>query len=126
MKKRALLSIAVGLLLAGCASPIKPLTSASQTIEQTVNAEQQKQADKTQALVKCQQLCQDTLSSDGVDFEVGPCLSNEIAPDWVCDVVHEPRQAVDNLTANQCEAFRQGRANHFVEVDGNCNVVQAR
>ena len=126
MKQLILLSIGVGVLLGGCALPSQPLTNASKTIEQTVNAEQQKQADKTQALVKCQQLCQDTLSSDGVDFEVGPCLSNEIAPDWVCDVAHEPRQAVDNEAANQCEAFRAGRASHFVEVDGNCNVVQAR
>ena len=126
MEKRTLLLIAVGLLLAGCASPLTPLTNASKTIEQTVNSEQQKQADKTQALVKCQQLCQDTLSSDGVDFDAGPCLSNEIAPDWVCDVAHEPRQAVDNDPANQCSAFRQGTASHFVEVDGNCNVITSQ
>lgn len=55
----------------------------------------------------------------------GPCLSNEIAPGWVCDVAHSPREAVDNLPQNQCEAYRNGTAQHFVEVDANCALIRA-
>jgi hypothetical protein len=67
---------------------------------------------------KCISLCKQT-----TDLSKGPCLSNEIAPDWVCDVAHYPRQAVDNLPANQCEGFRNGSAHHFVEVDTSCNTI---
>jgi len=126
MKQLASLSIITGFLLGGCTLLPPALTNANDTIEQAVNAEQQKQTDKTAARVKCQQLCQDTLLADGVNFDVGPCLSNSIAPDWVCDVAHSPRQAVDDDPANQCASFRSGQVGHFVEVDGNCNVIQAR
>lgn len=89
-----------------------------------VQLEQKKTADKTLALVKCQELCQVELYSGDSDFTVGPCLSNAIIPDWVCDIAHEPRQAIDDDPANQCAAFHDGTAHHFVEVDGNCNQIE--
>ncbi len=58
------------------------------------------------------------------DLAAGPCLNNEIVPDWVCDVAHNPRQAVDNEEKNQCPAFRDGRAHHFVEVDETCKLIR--
>ena len=60
-------------------------------------------------------------------WEDGPCLSNSIpnATDWVCDVAHWPRQSVDDVVKNQCSAFREGKAHHFVEVDTNCNLIRA-
>ena len=61
----------------------------------------------------------------GQDISNSPCISNNIAPDWVCDVAHNPRQAVDNLPENQCSAFREGRAHHFVEVDETCGLIRA-
>jgi hypothetical protein len=60
----------------------------------------------------------------GVDMSSGPCLSNEIILGWVADVVHNPRQAVDNLPANQCSAYREGKARHFVELDTEGNLIR--
>ena len=116
--------VLVGIALAGCQSTVKPLVDVQQDLTQRVDAERQKQENKTQALRRCQELCQQTLASDGQDFDRGPCLSNEIAPDWACDITHQTRQEVDNLSENQCEAYRTGQVSHFVEVDGNCNVIR--
>ena len=46
----------------------------------------------------------------------GPCLG-VIKPDWVADVAHDPRRPVDDEPQNQCQAYRDGRAHHFVELD---------
>ena len=71
-------------------------------------------------VARCIELCRSYPDS----LENGPCLSNNIAPDWVCDVAHSPRQAVDNLPENQCSAFREGKAHHFIEVDENCELIK--
>ena len=102
------------------------LQQTQQEIQDAVKEEEAKQAAKVSARRDCQLLCQQTLFSDGEDFDQGPCLSNNIAPDWVCDVAHNPRQPIDNDPANQCEAFLAGQAHHFVEVDGNCNVIRTQ
>lgn len=60
----------------------------------------------------------------GIDFTGGPCLTNDLLPDWVVDIVHSPRQNIDNLAENQCAAFTEGRAKHFVELDADGNVVR--
>ncbi len=75
------------------------------------------------AVQTCVAKCQQVVAS-GVDISAGPCLSNDIAPDWVCDMVHNPRIPTDNLPDNQCSAFVKGSARHFVEVDMNCTVVR--
>jgi len=58
-----------------------------------------------------------------------PCLSDNNTAwnisDWVCDVAHSPRQPVDNLPENQCSAFREGKARHFVEVGPDCKIIRA-
>jgi hypothetical protein len=70
----------------------------------------------------CTELCRQRLV-EGADFTNGPCLSNSIAPGWVCDIAHRPRQDADNLRENQCPEY--GRtANHFVEVGPDCTVVR--
>ncbi len=76
----------------------------------------------------CVELCR-IAHKEGIDLSTGPCLSDTYLTgwevnDWVCDVAHLPRQPVDNLPQNQCKAFREGRAHHFVEVDENCNVIR--
>jgi len=71
----------------------------------------------------CIQKCVDAQNSFQ-DLSNGPCLSNEIVPGWVCDVAHNPRQEVDNNPANQCSSFGK-TANHFIEVDTNCNFIRA-
>ncbi len=80
------------------------------------------------AAKQCVALCQAAKKS-GIDMSQGPCLSDLMSsgwnvPDWVCDVVHVPRQPVDNLPENQCKPYREGKAHHFVEVDENCNIVR--
>jgi len=80
--------------------------------------------DVERAKLACIQECQKALN-EGRDLSNGPCLSNKIINDWVCDVAHSPRQDVDNDPANQCEAFRKGQAHHFVEVDPDCNFIKA-
>ena len=81
--------------------------------------------DKDRAVSTCQEECRSKLK-EGVDLNNGPCLLNPISivPDWVCDVAHEPRQSVDDDPKNQCSAFREGKAHHFVEVDPNCNLIR--
>lgn len=61
----------------------------------------------------------------GENLNNGPCLSNEIYADWVCDVAHDPREQIDNIPENQCPVFREGKAHHFVEVDENCDFIRA-
>jgi hypothetical protein len=60
----------------------------------------------------------------GVDMTNGPCLGI-VAPDWVADVAHDPRRAVDDDPANQCAAYRSGEAHHFVELDPEGNVIRS-
>jgi hypothetical protein len=70
----------------------------------------------------CIGLCQSVKAND-TDLANGPCLSDEIVQDWVCDVAHNPREAVDNDPANQCPAFGN-TSHHFVEVDENCSAIK--
>ena len=60
----------------------------------------------------------------GVDMRNGPCLG-EIMDNWVADVAHDPRTELDDDPANQCEAYRSGEADHFVELDQDGNVIRA-
>ena len=74
----------------------------------------------------CIKTCQEALDQ-GRDLSNGPCLLNPMTDntDWVCDVAHQPRQAVDDITDNQCSAFRNRLASHFIEVDPNCNFIKS-
>lgn len=62
----------------------------------------------------------------GGDFSNGPCLSNALMPGWVVDIVHNPRLSVDDLLENQCSAYLEGRAKHFIELDIEGNFVRAK
>jgi hypothetical protein len=78
----------------------------------------------------CAKLCKDRLAK-GDDLSNGPCLSDDltggvIAPNTVCDVAHNPRTDVDDDKANQCKAFHDGRASHFIEVNPACDFIRAR
>ena len=98
------LSIFVVLLLFGC-------------LQATVA----EQSDYSQ---KCINQCK-MIKDNGTDLSSGPCLGL-IATDWVCDVAHTPRLAVDNLPANQCVDFANGKAHHFVEVDEACAFINSQ
>lgn len=62
----------------------------------------------------------------GRDFASGPCLSNALLPGWVLDIAHSPRQPIDDLPDNQCSAYREGKATHFVELDTEGNLIRAQ
>lgn len=63
---------------------------------------------------------------EGVDFSKGPCLSENLMDGWVADIVHNPRQPVDDLPENQCQNYRSGRAFRLVELDPDGNVIRAQ
>ena len=62
--------------------------------------------------------------AEGVDLSDGPCLG-KIAEDWVLDIAHRPRTAVDDLPENQCVDFREGRAHHFIELDPDGQLIRS-
>ena len=64
----------------------------------------------------------DEAVEQGVDMTNGPCLG-VIMQNWVADVAHEPREDIDDEPGNQCEAYRRGEADHFVELDPDGNVI---
>ena len=72
----------------------------------------------------CLKACEAALNG-GTDLSAGPCLDAAMPDGWVCDVVHDPREAVDNLPENQCAAYRNGTAQHFVEVVTDCKLIRA-
>lgn len=56
------------------------------------------------------------------DLSLGPCLG-KISDDWVVDIVHAPRIETDNKPENQCEEFRSGEVEHFIELDLEGNII---
>ena len=75
------------------------------------------------ALNKAYDLYQQAIEN-GQDLSDGPCLSNSLHgnPDhpqtmWVLDIAHNPRESADNQPVNQCQAYREGLAENFIELD---------
>lgn len=77
------------------------------------------------AVGKAQKIYKDR-AAIGTDFTTGPCLTNDLLPDWVVDIAHNPRQSQDNLAENQCPALLEGRAKHFVELDLDGEVIRVK
>jgi hypothetical protein len=50
------------------------------------------------------------------------CLG--VCGDYAVDIVHVPRTAEDNLIENQCEEYRNGNVNHFIELNKNGEIVR--
>jgi hypothetical protein len=65
---------------------------------------------------------------NGTEFARGPCIAEQLPglANWVADVAHDPREAVDDQPANQCQRFRNGQAHHFVELDTSGNLIRAQ
>ncbi|MCJ7740504.1 hypothetical protein MUP32_04285 [Candidatus Microgenomates bacterium] len=81
-------------------------------------------SDRDLAIEKGKQLFSQ-LKTKGTSLENGPCIAEEIIPDWCVDVAHDPRQEVDNQPENQCQSYRQGKTHHFVELDTEGNLIRA-
>lgn len=97
---------------------------ATKTLLEVDKIEQKQESEEEMAIIQCQHLFQ-LKQAEGADLSQGPCLSNQVIPNWVCDVAHNPREARDNDPANQCSAFREGQAKHFVELDLKGEVIKA-
>lgn len=82
-------------------------------------------ADKNLAIAQARELWRMQFQLEA-DLSVGPCLSNNVITDWVADIAHNPRQAVDDQPENQCSAYRDGTAHHFVELDPEGNLIRAQ
>mgnify|MGYP001583584930 CR=1 FL=1 len=107
--KRVLILLLV--LVIGCGRP-------NQVVTKGVSDKQLENKDL--AVIKCIEECK---KASRINIDVGPCLSNQIIEDWVCDVAHNPREAVDNLAENQCNTFGK-QAHHFVEVNTDCEIIR--
>ena len=65
--------------------------------------------------------------AEGAELESGPCIAEELPglSDWVADVAHDPREDVDDDPANQCRRYREGEADHFVELTPEGELIRA-
>lgn len=72
------------------------------------------------------QVVYEQYKSLGTDFSSGPCLSNALLPGWVLDIAHNPRLPMDDLPDNQCSAFKEGKAKHFIELDPNGKLIKVK
>lgn len=79
--------------------------------------------DETRAVQAAKKLYEER-KTKGDEFK-SQCLSEDIIPGWVADIAHQPRTPEDEDPANQCAAFRDGRAKHFVELDPDGNFLRA-
>lgn len=63
-----------------------------------------------------------------LDLSSGPCLAESIPSlsDWAVDIAHDPRQPVDDQSANQCQSFRDGETHHFVELTPGGQLIRAQ
>lgn len=107
MKKYVLGIVVFAFIVAGCSSPSTP-------------------DDRSRAIAIAQRLYQEA-KANNESFESGPCLSNVLIPNWVVDIAHNPRNpAVDDDPTNQCSSYREGIAQHFVELDPNGTLIRAQ
>ena len=67
-----------------------------------------------------------SLLAQGEDLANGPCLTDNLTTGWVADLVHNPRQPVDDKPENQCPSYVNGHAQHFIELDLNGNFVRGQ
>lgn len=124
LSKQRFLLLLIGIfLISGCVTAAKDsgIAGKAQVLAEKAKVELQI---ANEATTKCQQLCQDSRSS--LDLEKSPCLSNAIIENWVCDVAHSPRTDADNLQENQCSAYQNQTAEHFIELDINCSLIRLR
>jgi hypothetical protein len=82
--------------------------------------------EKDRAVAAATEAYDDAVASS-VDLEVGPCIAEKLPglPDWVADVAHDPRTDVDDDAANQCQRYRDGEAEHFVELTPEGELIRA-
>lgn len=85
-------------------------------------------ASEQERAIAAAQVAYDEAVAAGEDLAAGPCIAEELPglPEWVADVAHDPREAIDDDSANQCKSFGAGEATHFVELTPEGELIQAR
>lgn len=74
---------------------------------------------------ECKAACQGALQKSQ-NLSAGPCLLDPMSNNnWVCDIAHQPREAIDNLRENQCNSWHNGTATHFIELTPECEFIKA-
>ena len=81
-------------------------------------------AEADEETIRLAQQAYERAKAAGMDMSRGPCLG-VIKPGWVADVAHDPREEVDDEPENQCEAYRSGEADHFVELDPDGEFIRS-
>ncbi|MBU1119358.1 hypothetical protein KKH43_05750 [Patescibacteria group bacterium] len=134
--KKIIILLIFGLVLAGCSSLTKGIDSAQEAADQVQETskeagekldeieEKKGETERDLAILKAKEVFL-RKKAEGVNMADGPCLSNDLIDGWVLDIGHNPRQAVDDKPGNQCAAYREGQAQHFVELDEKGNLIKA-
>lgn len=61
----------------------------------------------------------------GRDFTTSSCLTQQLRKGWAVDIVSNPRQPIDDLTASQCDAIQDGRyPKKIIELDLDGNFIR--
>lgn len=76
-------------------------------------------------LIREAQLALKVIKDQQQDLSSGPCLGT-IFQDWVADIAHTPRQAIDDDLANQCKEYQDGQAGHFIELSADGDVLRVQ
>jgi hypothetical protein len=89
-------------------------------------SEQVSPSDRDRAVDQAQ-AAYDEFAGSVADLSIGPCISESLPglPDWVVDIAHDPRQSIDDAPENQCQRYRDGEAEHFVELDKDGTLIKA-
>lgn len=64
--------------------------------------------------------------AEGLDLTFRPCLTNDLFNGWAADLVHKPRNPIDDKLEYQCGAYLNGRATHLVELDVEGNIINIK
>ena len=104
------IAFVLGGLIAGCGS----------------SGEDVSQSARDRAVDKAQAVYRQSITT-GRALSEGPCIAEELPglPDWVADIVHDPREPADDAPANQCQRYTSGQAHHFVELDQDGTLIKA-
>lgn len=119
--KIALPVVALALVVIGAYFIFKPT---GRLTKETPMEDFKKGTEQNEAIEKAKSVFEQT-RTEGVDLRDGPCLAEELLPNWSFDIAHSPREAVDEAETNQCQNYRSGKTKHVVEFDVEGNLIRA-
>lgn len=79
------------------------------------------EAEIQQNIITCSLLLYDNKKAEGIVFN-SQCLGE--CGDYAVDIVHVPRDDIDNLAENQCADYATGKLGHFIELDKGGEIVR--